>query len=145
MPNVTIAIPVFNGEAALAGSVRLLSRYCESQSEFGYEIVVADNGSTDRSLEIAKSLHLECPELRVSHIEERGRGRALKKAWGESSADILAYMDVDLSTDLKSLLPLVQAVAYGGFDIAIGSRLHAGSRTRRSWRREVISRCYNRL
>ncbi|MHB8523712.1 MAG: glycosyltransferase [Limisphaerales bacterium] len=108
-------------------------------------MVIADNGSTDSTEERAKELAQQFEQVRVAHLPEMGRGRALKEVWSESQADVLSYMDVDLSTDLSALPQLITAVTDGGFDLAVGSRLLPGSVVRRSWKRECISRCYNRL
>jgi glycosyltransferase involved in cell wall biosynthesis len=108
--------------------------------------VIADNGSADRTREIATELAAQQVNLSLSKLGQRGRGRALKKAWGESDADVRLYMDVDLSTDLKSLPLLVTAVADDGFEIAIGSRLTKGSEVvDRTLKREITSRGYNIL
>ena len=109
-------------------------------------MVVADNGSSDRTTEIATELAAVYPKLSVSTLDQRGRGRALKKAWTESDADVRVYMDVDLSTDLMSLPLLVAAVADDGYEVAIGSRLIKGSEVvDRTLKREVTSRGYNML
>jgi glycosyltransferase involved in cell wall biosynthesis len=142
---VSITIPVFNEEAQLAVSVAKLRAHLRSQTGFELEVVIADNGSTDQTLAIARALVQEWPALRVVHLDAKGRGGALKHVWSESEADILTYMDVDLSTDLVAFGPLTEAVTTGGFDVAIASRLHPDSRIRRGWRREIISRGYNRL
>ena len=85
------------------------------------------------------------PGISVLHLEEKGRGRALKTAWLASEVEIVAYMDVDLSTNLWSFLPLVASLATGHSDVAIGSRLLRGAMVTRQWKHEVISRCYNLL
>ena len=108
-----------------------------------YRIVVADNASTDGTLAVAQRLAQKHADVASLHIPQKGRGRALRAAWLASPADILSYMDVDLSTDLAAFPLLVEAIASEGYDIAIGSRLARGSDTRRSLRRETISRSYN--
>jgi glycosyltransferase involved in cell wall biosynthesis len=115
------------------------------ERQFDYELVIADNGSHDRTLEIAEAFAESHRGVRVIHLDERGRGRALKKAWAESSATILSYMDIDLSTDLMAFPLLIEAMTVGGFDLAVGSRLMAGAEVRRGWKREMISRGYNCL
>jgi glycosyltransferase involved in cell wall biosynthesis len=107
--------------------------------------VIADNASTDATLAIARSLARELDAVAVLRLEAKGRGRALRAAWSASDADIVAYMDVDLSTDLRALLPLVSGLVSGHSDVAIGSRLVAGARVERGFKREFISRSYNRL
>jgi glycosyltransferase involved in cell wall biosynthesis len=108
--------------------------------------VIADNGSVDRTPEIAAELSEKYNGLSISCLEERGRGRALKKAWSESDADVRLYMDVDLSTDLEALPRLVTSIACEGYEVAIGSRLSKGSQVlNRSLKREITSRGYNAL
>ena len=107
--------------------------------------MIADNASTDATLAVAEGLAARYPRVSVLHLEEKGRGRALKAAWLASEADVVAYMDVDLSTNLWSFLPLVAPLATGHSDLAIGSRLLRGAMVTRQWKRELISRCYNLL
>jgi glycosyltransferase involved in cell wall biosynthesis len=108
-------------------------------------VVIVDNASTDNTLAVARGLAAADPRISVQHLDQKGRGRALKAAWLASEADVVAYMDVDLSTNLWSFLPLVAPLATGHSDVAIGSRLLKGALVTRQWKREVISRCYNLL
>lgn len=142
---ITIAIPVFNEEAQLAASVHKLDQFLKQHSSWSGELVIADNGSTDRTCEIARELDHECARVRVCHLDQKGRGRALRAVWERSEADILAYMDVDLSTDLAAFPPMVEALASGQWDIGTGTRLHPRSVTRRCLKREILSRGYNWL
>jgi glycosyltransferase involved in cell wall biosynthesis len=143
---VDIVIPVLNEEVALAGCIEKLYAFTDDYPERDWRIVVADNGSTDRTTEIATELSEKHSSLSLSRLDQRGRGRALKKAWGESDADVRLYMDVDLSTDLKALPLLVAAIADDGFEVAIGSRLTKGSEVvDRTLKREITSRGYNML
>jgi glycosyltransferase involved in cell wall biosynthesis len=142
---VNVTIPVFNEESRLAASLPQVHRRLGDQRRFEFELVIADNASTDRTVEIARGFVASHSNVRLVHLEEKGRGRALRKAWLESGADICSYMDVDLSTDLSAFGPLIEAVTTGGFDLAVGSRLLVGSAIRRGWKREFISRGYNRL
>lgn len=145
LPLVSVTVPVFNEEMQLAKSVHRLIEFLTAQERLRWEIVIANNGSTDRTGEIAEQLAHGNGSVRVLHLEQKGRGGALKAAWLGSSADVLSYMDVDLSTDLAAFPALVDAVASGRFDLAIGSRLLPDSQVERGWKREFISRCYNRL
>lgn len=143
--SVEIFLPVLNEEMVLPRSVAIL---CEFLAGNGcgcdWQIVIVDNGSTDNTLEVAKCLAQEYSNVRFMRLERRGRGLALRKAWLESTANILAYMDVDLSTDLSALPELVKAIKYEGCDIAIGSRLKNGARVvGRTVYREVISQAYS--
>jgi putative flippase GtrA len=140
---VEIVIPVYNEEHDLAPSVRRLHRYLGERFPFSFRLTVADNASTDRTWEIAQALAAELPGVRALHLAGKGRGRALRAAWSDSDARVLAYMDVDLSTDLAALLPLVAPLLSGHSDVAIGSRLTRSARVTRGPKRELISRCYN--
>ena len=127
----------------LAPSVRRLDGFLAETFPYSYCITIADNASTDRTWSVAQDLAAELPQVRAVHLDQKGRGRALKAVWSESSAPILAYMDVDLSTDLRALLPLVAPLISGHSDIAIGTRLARSSRVVRGSKREFISRSYN--
>jgi putative flippase GtrA len=144
-PRVDIVIPVYNEQAGLEASVRRLHDFLNSELPFAWRIVIADNASTDATLAIARGLAFELPHTTVLHLDAKGRGRALRTAWTASDADVLCYMDVDLSTDLRALLPLVSALVSGHSQLAIGTRLAPGARVRRGPKRELISRTYNRL
>ncbi len=145
-PQVEIVIPVRNEERDLAPSVRRLVGYLRSAFPCTARVTIADNGSTDGTWAVARSLAAALPgEVRAVHLDLPGRGRALHAIWSASDAEILAYMDVDLSTDLNALLPLVAPLLSGHSDVAIGTRLARGSRVVRGAKREVISRGYNLL
>ena len=144
-PLVDIAIPVYNEERDLERSVRRLRRYLDHQFPFEARITVVDNASSDATWAIAQRLVLELRGVRAVRLEDKGRGRAIRHAWLESDAPIVAYMDVDLSTDLDGLLPLVAPLISGHSDVAIGSRLAPGARVNRGPKRELISRGYNLL
>jgi putative flippase GtrA len=142
---VDIVVPVRNEERDLAPSVRRLAAYLRDSFPFTARITIADNGSTDGTWAIATGLAREVPGVRAVHMDLPGRGRALREIWSQSEAEVLAYMDVDLSTDLNALLPLAAPLLSGHSDVAIGTRLARGSRVTRGPKREVISRCYNVL
>jgi glycosyltransferase involved in cell wall biosynthesis len=139
---VDFVIPVYNEERDLGPSVRRLRAYLDAEFPFSAVITIADNASKDGTLALAQQLATDVPGVRVLHLEKKGRGRALRAAWLGSDATIVAYMDVDLSTDLKALLPLVAPLLSGHSQIAIGSRLARGARTKRGPKREFISRAY---
>ncbi len=141
MPQFDIVIPVYNEAHVLADSIGKLRAYLiEHSFPYTWRIVVADNASTDTTLEAAQQLAQQFDDVGVIHLDEKGRGRALKKAWLESPAAAMSYMDVDLSTGLDALLPLARAVLEEGYDVATGSRMTRGSRITRSLRREITSR-----
>jgi len=138
-------IPVYNEEADLDRCVRRLHAHLTGTFPYRFRITVADNASIDGTLAIATRLAAELPGVAVRHLTEKGRGRALRAAWTASDAPVLAYMDVDLSTDLNALLPLVAPLLTGHSDVSIGTRLSRGSRVIRGTKRELISRGYNLL
>jgi glycosyltransferase involved in cell wall biosynthesis len=140
-----IVIPVHNEEHDLPGGVRRLHDYVCNYVPYSTRITLADNASTDDTLAVAYGLAEKLPDVDVIHIDIKGRGGALNAAWMKSPADVVAYMDVDLSTDLSALMPLVAPVISGHSDLAIGSRLAASSRVVRSLKREFVSRGYNLL
>jgi putative flippase GtrA len=138
-----IVIPVFDEERDLPGSVRRLHHFLATEVPYPARITVADNASTDGTLAVAQQLARELPDVDVIHLDDKGRGGALQEAWMSSTASVVAYMDVDLSTDLTALMPLVAPLISGHSDVAIGSRLSASSRVVRGPKREFISRSYN--
>jgi putative flippase GtrA len=142
---VDVVVPVFNEERALPGCLRVLRSFLEEQFPFAWTITVVDNASTDGVLRVATEIAESDDRVRVLRLDRKGRGLALRTAWAYSDADVVVYMDVDLSTSLDALLPLVAPLVNRHSDIAIGSRLAPGARTVRSPRREVISRCYNMM
>lgn len=144
MSTVDIVVPVLNEEAQLARSVGILRQFLKENVSLSWRIVVADNGSTDGTLAVAEALGLEFSDVACIHLDQKGRGRALRKAWLESPADIVSYMDVDLSTNLEAFPRLVASLEQG-YDVATGSRLLPQSRVRRGLKREVLSRTYNLL
>jgi glycosyltransferase involved in cell wall biosynthesis len=144
-PLIDVVVPVYNEQESLGPSIRRLHRFLDDQLPFAWRIVIADNASTDATPAIAATLALELPHIEVVRLAAKGRGRALRAAWSRSDADVRCYMDVDLSTDLRALLPLIAGLVSGHSDVAIGTRLAAGSRVVRGPKRELISRSYNRL
>ncbi len=144
-PQIDVVVPVYDEEAVLERSIRRLHRFLSSEFPFTWRIVVADNASTDTTPAIAARLVRELPGVELLRLERKGRGRALRAAWSSGAARVVCYMDVDLSTDLRGLLPLVAPLLSGHSDLAIGTRLAHGARVVRGTRREFISRSYNRL
>ncbi len=138
-----VVIPVYNEEKELEDSISTLRSYLHKfMEEYDWQITIADNASSDKTLTIAKNLAKKFTDITFVHLPEKGRGRAVKHAWRNSKADILAYMDVDLSTDLKHLPPLVYSLSRG-YDIAIGTRNLSGSRVYgRSLLRTITSKGY---
>jgi len=140
---IEIAIPVYNEEKVLAASIGALHAYLTAHLHFPFTITIADNASTDGTLALAHRLEAELPHVGVVHLDLKGRGRALRQVWSSSGADIVAYMDVDLSTSLDAFLPLIAPLLSGYSDLAIGSRIARGAQVVRGPKREIISRAYN--
>ncbi|MFF5447357.1 dolichyl-phosphate beta-glucosyltransferase [Streptomyces sp. NPDC012888] len=144
-PVLDVVIPVFNEEKDLGPCVHRLHDHLTRTFPYPFRITIADNASTDRTPEVAAGLAAAVGGVHSTRLEEKGRGRALRTAWSRSEAPVLAYMDVDLSTDLNALLPLVAPLVSGHSDLAIGTRLARTSRVVRGTRREFVSRAYNLL
>jgi glycosyltransferase involved in cell wall biosynthesis len=142
---VDIMIPVLNEAHVLEKSVGTLRDWCAAHVAYRWRIVVVDNGSTDGTQDVARRLVERWPDrVGLVTLTERGRGRALRRAWTESTADACAYMDVDLSTELEALPKILDAVLTGGYGVATGSRLHKGrSQVTRSLKRYILSKTYN--
>ncbi len=145
LPRVDVVVPVYNEQAGLERSVRRLHRFLRANLPLDWRIVIADNASVDATPAIAAELAHELPRVTVITLALKGRGRALRAAWSGSDADVVCYMDVDLSTDLRALIPLVGGLLAGAGEVAIGTRLAPASRVVRGPKREFISRSYNRL
>ncbi|MBG0831045.1 glycosyltransferase [Planomonospora sp. ID67723] len=142
---VEIVVPVHNEQRVLAESVRRLHAYLTATFPYGFRITIADNASADGTWPIAVDLSRELPHVRAVHLDAKGRGRALRRVWSGSDADVVGYMDVDLSTDLDAFLPLVAPLLSGHSDLAIGTRLSRSANVVRGPKRELISRSYNLL
>jgi putative flippase GtrA len=143
MPDVDIIVPVHDEQHGLERSIRRLHRFLRDSFPFTWRIVIADNASTDGTPVIGAALANELAGVSYLQLERKGRGRALRTAWANSDARVVAYMDVDLSTDLRALLPLVAPLLSRHSDVAIGTRLAHGARVVRGPKRELISRGYN--
>jgi putative flippase GtrA len=142
-PVLDIVVPVFNEERDLAPCVRRLFTHLAGSFPYRFRITIANNASTDGTAAIADELAVAIPEVVAVHLPEKGRGRALHAVWSASDAAVFAYLDVDLSTDLNALSPLIAPLLSGHSDVAIGSRLARGARVVRGPKREIVSRCYN--
>src|ERR1041384_949372 len=142
---VNVTIPVFNAEKNLATAIVALHGFLSANCRFAFEIVISENGSNDKTRDVAKAVSRAFSNVRVICAHDKGRGGAIRRAWLESKAEILSYMDVDLSSDLFAFPPMIEALLSTGFDLATGSRLLKTVTTKRSFRREVLSRTYNHL
>ena len=144
-PVLELVIPVHDEERDLERAVRTTRAFLDDRLPYPARLTIADNASTDGTWAIACRLADELDGVHALRLDAKGRGRALQAAWGASNAAVLAYMDVDLSTDLSALPPLVAPLVSGHAHLAIGSRLARTARVVRGPRRELISRCYNVL
>ena len=142
---VEVTVPVYNEAKVLAESVRQLHSYLTANIPFRFVITIADNASTDETFAIAQRMCRELAGVRTVHLDRKGRGRALRHVWSSSTADVVSYMDADLSTGLEAFLPLIAPLVSGHSDLATGSRLSPGAMVVRGPRREIISRAYNLL
>jgi putative flippase GtrA len=142
-PVVDVVVPVFNEEAVLERSITRLHEYLSRSFPFTWRVTIVDNASTDGTARQAAELAAQLPNVRALHLDRKGRGLALRTAWTTSDAVVVAYMDVDLSTDLDALLPLVAPLVSGHSDVAIGSRLAPTASVVRAPKRELISQSYN--
>jgi glycosyltransferase involved in cell wall biosynthesis len=142
---VEVVIPAHNQERALPGAVRQLHARLATDFPVPFRITIADNASSDNTASVARFLARELSDVRYMHIPQQGRGRALRAAWSASDAEVVAYMDVDLSTDVAHLGALLGPLLAGRADIVVGSRLAPGAQVARGFRREAISRSYNAL
>jgi glycosyltransferase involved in cell wall biosynthesis len=142
---ILLVIPVYNEEQRLPACLATLCPFLSDYLRLDCELVIADNGSTDRTFELGRALARQYSFAHARQLSGKGRGRALKQVWLDSDADILSYMDVDLSTDLGAYPVMLEALAGGLYDLAMGSRQSPASHTTRSLRRECFSRGYNWL
>jgi len=138
-PFINVTVPVYNEEGTLAENIGKIAGFLQANVALPYEIVIANNASTDGPLEIARKIEADRPMVRVLHLKKKGRGGAVKAAWNESKADILSYMDIDLSTELAAFPALIEPLISAGFDFATGSRLHERSKTNRGFTRYAES------
>lgn len=139
---VDILLPVYNEQHVLEKSVTTLRTFLqENVTDFDWIITIGDNASIDGTLKVAEDLAARFSDVRVFHLDRKGRGRMVKYAWKKSEADVLTYMDIDLSTGLEAFPPMVRSI-FDGADVAIGSRQYNGAKVKRGFKREAISRGY---
>ncbi len=140
---IDVVVPVHDEAEIIANTIHTVHRHLSTHVTSPWQLTIAENASTDGTAGSADRLAAELPRVRALHLPEAGRGGALRAAWTSSTADVLVYMDADLSTDLGALAPLVDAITSGRADVAIGSRLVSGADVERRLAREGISRAYN--
>jgi glycosyltransferase involved in cell wall biosynthesis len=141
--DVEVVLPVYNEERALPVSLPRLHEFLSTEATFSWRVTIADNASSDNTEQVGRALAESLPGVSYMRLEQKGRGQALKAAWAAGNARVLAYMDVDLSTDLRALAPLVAPLLAGHSELAIGSRLLPGASVERSFRRALVSLGYN--
>jgi uncharacterized membrane protein YbhN (UPF0104 family) len=143
--DVSVVLPAYNEANRIEDTVKVVKDTLE-KLDYGYEIIIAEDGSTDGTDEIAKRLSSRDPRIVHLHSDNRlGRGKALTNAMEIAKGDVVVYLDVDLSTDMDHLKELIDAVAKEGYDIATGSRLLKDSQTERPFKRDFASKVYNFL
>ncbi|MCB0623273.1 MAG: glycosyltransferase [Saprospiraceae bacterium] len=143
-----VTIPVLNEEATLDRQVRILYAFLHEHfpDPTQWQIVIADNGSTDDTPAIAGKLVEELEGVALVKVPKKGVGLALKTSWSQSQADIVGYMDLDLATDLDHFPEAYRALTEGGYDLVYATRLHPHSRViGRTLKREISSRAFNRI
>ena len=137
---VSVVLPAYNEADKLEGAVTKISQALK-ETGYRYEIIIAEDGSTDGTAERAEELAQKFPYVKHIHREKRlGRGTALNNAFRQCSGEVLVYMDLDLATDLKSLKPLVDAITVEGYDLSTGSRMLPESKVERSLRRRLAQK-----
>ena len=141
---VDIVVPVYNEEKALPGSIERLTGFLQDNVANPWQVIIADNASTDRTRPVSEELSRQYSGVSYFYLPQKGRGRALRATWLASEADIVSYMDVDLSTDLAHFPQLIEALE-SGHHVVTGSRLSKESQVTRAFKREFISRSYNLL
>lgn len=145
-PHVLLVIPIYNEEKIIENTVRETIKYLNENTKYSYILVVADNASTDSSPEIVKNLQKEIPFLEYVRLPKKGRGLALHTVWKDFNAEVVAYMDADLSSPLTSLPNIIDPILNNESDVTFGSRLlPPGQAINRKGKRELTSQGYNFL
>ncbi len=139
---IDVVLPVYNEERDLAGSVSTLKTFLRENCPYNWRVIIADNASTDSTGDVGQALASESSLVHYLRLPLKGRGRALREAWLTSDADILSYMDVDLSTDLSCFMPMINSLIENKADVAFGSRYKKGAQVERGLKREILSRGY---
>lgn len=145
-PTFEVTIPVLNEEATLVVQVGKLHDFLALNfpDNNQWKIVIADNGSTDNTRQLATELSRTHPNINWVSVPRKGVGLALKTSWGQSDADIVGYMDLDLATDLSHFLEAYAVLADDRADLVYGSRLHPRAKViGRTTKREISSRAFN--
>jgi len=142
--NISIAVPTFNEEKIIEQRINQLFDFCDNNlKKHKWRIIVADNGSTDRTIKIIRKQKQKYSKLEYFHLKKLGKGLAIKKAWQDYLADVNIFMDADLATELKFTIPLINGITEEKYDLTIGSRYHKQSQCKRSLIRSMCSKFYN--
>ncbi|MCW3140831.1 MAG: glycosyltransferase family 2 protein [Methanophagales archaeon] len=142
---ISVVLPAHNEAERIEDAVNQ-TRKALAEFASSFEIIIAEDGSTDGTAEIASRIEAENSFVKHIHSEERlGRGKALSRAFKLATGEILAYLDVDLSTDMKHLKELINAIKEEHYDFATGSRMLKGSEVKRSFKRAALSKVFNFL
>lgn len=144
MKRADIVIPAYNESKNLEQSLKLLYSYLLKIKNVEWNVIIGENGSKDNTLDVAKKLAKKFPRLKVRHLNIPSRDNTLLTLWGESDADILVYMDADMSTNPKHTQELIDSI-FDGYDIAIGSRIKEGAKVEREGIRVFLSNIYNKF
>ncbi|MAG44275.1 glycosyl transferase [bacterium] len=138
---IIIVVPVFNEEKILKQNILKIFEFCNNNLSIDWQIIIADNKSTDQTSNIGKTLALVYQEVEYLYVDKQGKGVAIKTAWEKYSGDIYCFMDADLATGLSALPPLINGFT-GGYDLVIGSRYHVHSKVNRTFIRKIFSLGY---
>ena len=145
---INITFPVYNEEKVLEQKIKKFYNFLKNNKKFKYkfEIIISDNKSTDRTKIIGKKLEKKYNEIKYLRVERKSRNYAIKKSWLSSKAEIVSYMDIDLSTDLKYFIPMINMLIEEKYELVVGNRLGKNSKVlNRNLKREILSRGYNLL
>jgi glycosyltransferase involved in cell wall biosynthesis len=140
---ISVVFPAYNEAEYLEVAVERVTQTLEDFTH-SFEIVIAEDGSTDGTAERAEEIALRFSHVKRIHMERRlGRGTALGNAFRQCNGDVFVYMDLDLATDLKYLKPLVEAITVENYDLCLGSRNLPESKVKRTLVRSIASKSYN--
>ncbi|MDC0042602.1 glycosyltransferase [Paracoccaceae bacterium] len=148
MKSVEITLPVLNEEVCLEKSVKQVIHFLNTHSLSNWSLVIADNGSTDQTLDLAEKLATEFPDqVRVISVSIKGVGAAVRAGWTSSKASIVGYMDIDLATSISHLIDVQNL-----FTKSTETKIVNGSRRlpnsiveNRKWVRRITSYSLNKL
>ena len=143
--NISVVIPTYDEEKRIEGSIKTIEQYLQD-SGFDYEIIVSDDGSTDKTLSAVRKIMVGNEKIKLVVNEHKGKGGAVRAGILQSSGNLVLFTDADLSTPIEELDKLKEALDEG-CDIAIASRDLPGSKIlkHQSWGRELLGKFLNRI